>query len=136
MADLTVTRQDVQLKSNNTDTEVFQAGETIEQGETFYVDNNKAYLTDASAASTAEGDGVALTPAMAIDDYFIGATDGEYDPGSVVVAGVEYYFSTNGGKIAVIADLTTGNYVKRLGTATASDTINIDIQTASAVLVP
>jgi hypothetical protein len=132
MADITVTRQDVQLKDSDATTALQQAGEVIDQGELFYIHTDgKAYLTDADDLTKSALAGVALTPAATIDDYFLSLTAGSYDPGGVTAAGTTYVVSTTPGAIAPDTDLTTGKYISILGVGMGTGQIDVMIHNTS-----
>jgi hypothetical protein len=128
MADLTITAANVALGGTGVSFEKVQVGEAITQGEPVYklASDSKYYLADADAEATAEAKGMALTPAAA-DGYILIQKSGSYNPGATVTVGETYCVSTNAGGVAPIGDLTTGDYVTILGTATATDAILLKI---------
>ena len=55
------------------------------------------------------------------------AFTGSIDLGATLTVGETYVVSTNVGAIAPIGDLTTGDYTKILGVATATDALKLGI---------
>lgn len=138
MADISFTAGNVALGSDSTRDVRGQAGEAITQGMPVYLSttDNKWYQTDADVQASANAEGIALTPA---------ATDGYFkiiQPGSgakiifgsgVFTQGIPYYVSTTKGAICVYGDLASGDYVKYLGVASSTTTLNYDSSPAIVV---
>jgi hypothetical protein len=129
MADLSQTPVNVQLAGGGVSLRTVQVGETTTQGQPMYLksSDNKYWRADADAEASATARGIALTPGAA-NDYIVLATAGDVDLGATLTVGETYCVSTNVGAIAPIGDLTTGDYVSILGTATAADTLDLDIR--------
>lgn len=132
MADISFTAGNVAIGSDATRDIRGQAGEAITQGQPVYLktSDNKWYQCDADVESTADAQGIALTPA-ATDGYLKIVTPGSgakliYGT-SVFTQGVTYYVSTTKGGICVYGDLGSGDYVKPLGTAASTTTLNYDL---------
>lgn len=131
MADLTQTAANVGLTddaNSTTSIAAVVAGEAITQGMPVYVSGSSYFQTDADVSSvTAVAAGIALTPA-AIGETFVLAQNGTaVDVGATLTVGATYVVSATKGKIAPIADLTSGDYVTILGVAAAADTLVLDI---------
>lgn len=126
MANLTQTAANVGVNASNTRVQIVQAGEAITQGQPVYDNSNKYYRGDASTLAASQVGGVALTPA-ATDGYFIMATEGKVDLGATLTVGETYYVSDTAGAIMPAADVSTGEYVTSLGVASATDTLELNI---------
>lgn len=138
MADISWTAANVALGSDATRDIRGQAGEAITQGQPIYLktSDNKWYQCDADVEATADAQGIALTPA-ATDGYLKIVTPGSgakliYGAG-VFTQGLTYYVSTTKGGICLQGDLASGDYVKPLGTAASTTTLNYDVNPAIVV---
>lgn len=135
--DLTQTAANVGLSGNTGQVKTVQAGATVTQGDAIYLDGTVGTYKPAdvtTSAATAAAVGIALTPA-ASDGYFVIALDGcTVDLGATLSVGTIYVVSASGA-ISPSADLTTGDYPCILGTATAADTLILNIS-ASGVITP
>lgn len=105
-------------------------GATIAAGQPVYFDTNdsKYKLADANnTSSTATAEGIAITPGVD-GGYGLIATKGNIIlVGTTAAVGETYVVSANAGGIAPATDLTTGDYVTNLGTASSATQINLDI---------
>lgn len=128
MANLTQTPANVGLTSQaGSSVSTVKAGETITQGQPIYLLNGKYYRCDASTKAAAEAKGIAMTAANA-DEYVVVAYNGStVDLGATMTVGETYCVSATDGAIAPISDLTTGDFPTILGTATAADTLPLNI---------
>ena len=126
MAELTVTESLV--TSNNAvityrsylTSEAITAGELVTQA---------SDSTVSLADSSVDGDtilGVALTSATGTGEYIVVANGGEYIVGATLVAGQIYCLGPTPGKISLFSDLASSDYVRYLGYAT--DTTSLQIQ--------
>lgn len=138
MADISFTASDLAIGSQATRYILGQAGEAVAQGQPVYLkaSDGKYYQTDADVEATADAAGIALTPA-ATDGFFIIVLPGTgakliFGTG-VFTQGVTYYISTTKGKICVYGDLASGDYVKPVGSASSSTTLNYDVNPALVV---
>ena len=134
MADLTQTAANVGIKSKTIGTQILQAGEGIVQGQPLYkkAADGKAWLADADTLAEATGIGISLT-SCATDEYVLFAKTGDVDLGATLAVATTYVISTNVGKIAPIGDLTTGDYVSILGTASTTATLKMSIDNTGQV---
>lgn len=131
MADISFTASDVAIGSQATRYILGQAGEAVAQGKPVYLKSSdgKYYQTDADVEATSDAAGIALTPAST-DAYFIIVIPGTgakliFGTG-VFTQGVPYYVSTVKGGICPYGDLASGDYVKFLGVAASSTTLNYE----------
>lgn len=133
MADIVPVLADIAVKpgSFSARVAVVQFGEAVTQGQPVYQNaTTQRYLkADANdTAAKAEAKGICLTKVAADGDYGVIITAGAIDFGAALAVGQDYVVSTNAGGVAPSTDLGTGDYVTRLGTASAADTLNLDIQ--------
>lgn len=125
MANISQTAANVGIGSGTTRTKVVQVGEGVTQGMPLRLDTSdgKYYQCDANASlSTSQCDGMALT-AASTDGYIVMALPGEgssVNVGATLTVGTTYAVSATKGAIAPIADLTTGDWVTILGTASTT----------------
>jgi hypothetical protein len=121
----------------NTTTRNVQYGATIAAGQPVYLDStNKAQLADSNASAvTAAVKGVAMTPGVN-GGFGLIATDGAIIlVGTTMAVGETYYVGATAGTIIPDADLTTGDFVSRIGTAATATQINLSIE-ATGILHP
>jgi hypothetical protein len=106
------------------------AGGTIAKHDLVYVDtsdSNKVKAADNDAEATAVLYGMALHAASS-GEYVLVATNGmTVTVGGGLTAKTEYYASGTAGATAPIADVTSGKYISRIGFATATTALKIDI---------
>tara|TARA_R100001463_G_scaffold2974_1_gene12330 strand:- start:3008 stop:3415 length:408 start_codon:yes stop_codon:yes gene_type:complete len=82
------------------------------------------------ADSSVAGDrilGVALTSAAATDKYVIVAVGGQYIVGATLVAGQMYALGPTAGGISLFSDLASSDYVRYLGYATSTTSLQLQI---------
>lgn len=105
-------------------------GATIAAGQVVYLDStdNKHKLCDTDLSLAASMlVGVAITPGVD-GGYGLIATSGEITlVGTTMAVGETYYAGPTAGSIFPDADIISGNYVSRLGTASAATTIKLSI---------
>ena len=136
MADLTVTPAQV-LKGANAEIESGRlAGEVIDAGESVYLkaSDQKWWLADNGTAAEAAVKGIALASATVAGqpiDVQKGGTI-TIGAGASVTAGLILVASANGGKLAAVADVTSGLFMTVIGIADASDGIKLGIFTGAA----
>ena len=135
MADITQTAANVAMGSGDqflTGT----AGETIVAGDVVYLKTSDSRLWKATnaAAASAAAVGVALCGGAAGQPITY-LHSGTITPGGTVVVGEIYCVSTNAGKFAPDADVTSGMYRTVLGIGKTASTIALDIQ-VGAVAIP
>lgn len=134
MANLTQTAANVAIGGSNARTsEPLQAGEPLTQGQPAYkkASDRKWYRADANvsaeAAGSVEPPVIVLTPAAAIDDWFVGVRRGPVKLGATLAVGTPYVISATVGAICPYADLVTGDYVTFLGFATSTSVLDLDV---------
>lgn len=105
-------------------------GETIAVGQTLYQDstNDRWKLADCNAtAATAAIKGIAITPGVD-GGYGIVATSGNVQlVGTTMAKGETYHVGQTPGTIVPDADLTTNDYVSRVGTAASATELALSI---------
>lgn len=122
--------------TDDTSVRVVMYGATIAPGQSLYLDSatNKYRLADSNLSqSAAAARAIAITPGV----------DGGYgvvaESGSIILVGTTmdvaetYYVGATAGTIIPDADLTTGDYVTRLGTAKTSTQLLLSIQATGVV---
>lgn len=137
MADVLQTAANVHPAGSNARVLLVQVGEAVSQGDVAYLNSSdsKYYRADANdTEAKAEAKGIFVT-AAATDGYAVIQTSGPIDVGGALTVGVTYLLSTNLGKIRPTADLGSGEYVTRLGVASATDTLNLSID-ATGIQTP
>ena len=128
MADLSQTAANVSLTDvTGNRVAAVTAGEAITQGMPVYLQSNKYYKADASTQAAAKCRGIALTPAAADELFVLASPDSTVDVGATLTIGETYVVSGTSGGIAPIADLTTGEFVTILGTATTAGKLPLNI---------
>ena len=129
MADLTQTAANVKVKSNSNVT-IVTVGEAVSAGMPGYkntADSNKYYKAITTNATTALAAGIFMTSAATAGSAVF-LTSGDCDLGATLVIGETYFVSNTTGKIMPSADVSTGEFVTSLGTATAADNFPLSIQ--------
>ena len=129
MADLAITAAQV-LPSTNARFQGGDAGEALTAGTSAYKKStdHKWYKADADAQETAEASGVVVCDA-ALGQRVVVQDDGDLVVGAAAapVVGETYVVSAAAGKIAPIADLTTGKYVTHLGVGKTGNKIALHV---------
>jgi hypothetical protein len=135
MADLSITAANVAVGSQSTRLQIVQVGEAVTQGQPLYRDTttDKYLKADANVAGKIQVAGIALTPAST-DGYVVMATGGLVNLGATLVPGTIYVLSDTVGGIMPTADLSSGDYVVILGTATSATLLSLSIQVTGAVV--
>lgn len=115
----------------NTTLQIVPYGATISAGQPVYRDatDGEYKLTDADASSaTADAKGVAMTPGVD-GGYGVIATKGDIVlVGTTMAVGETYYAGPTAGEIIPDGDLTTGDRVTRIGTASSATVLKLSIQ--------
>jgi hypothetical protein len=129
MAAVSITAANVGIGDGAT-IEILEVGETVTHGEVLYFDSaNVDYrLADADVESTAKAKGISVTSAAADGSFVVAVTRGPLVLGGGLTQGVEYYLGTTPGEIVPKADLVTGDYVTRLGIASSTTVLQVDIR--------
>ena len=111
-------------------------GATISVGQTLYTDSAdaKRKLCDAnSTAAIGALTGLAMTPGIDAG-YGLVATSGSVIlVGTTMAVGTTYFVGQTAGSIVPHGDLTTGDYVSRLGTATTTTEMLLSIEATGIV---
>lgn len=120
---------------STTRTRLVQYGATVALGNPLYLDtsDNKYKLADANASAvTANASCVAMTTGVD-GDYGIVAISGSIEfVGSTLAVGV-YVLGATAGSIVPETDLTTGDYLTQIGSATSTTVMLLDIVATGAV---
>lgn len=110
------------------------AGATITAGQTLYLDSNsKLQLSDANNTSADEVVGIALHASLA-DQPLTYASSGDVTINAALTAGVFYVVGTTAGSIAPISDATTGWRVMKLGYASSTTVLELNIEDTGVIL--
>ena len=137
MADLTVTAASV-LFTSGTKITNYNAGETITAGMGVYLKASdselyKAQCDGTSAEATAVG--IALHAAGDGQPLAYAADNSTINIGATTSKATTYMVAATAGGVAPQADLTSGQYITRLGYATATDgTFKVDIAVTGATV--
>lgn len=105
-------------------------GATISAGQTVYLDSsdNKYKLADANlSAAAATIRGVAITPGVDGGYGYVAINGNIILVGTTMAVGETYYVGQTAGSIVPDADLTTNDYVSRVGTASSTTQIALSI---------
>lgn len=122
--------------TSNTQFENALYGATISVGQPLYYDSAAAKwkLADSNASSTtAQARAIAMTSGVD-NSYGMIAKDGSVIlVGTTMAVGETYYAGPTAGTIIPDADLTTGDYVSRIGTASTTTQIELDFKPTGVV---
>lgn len=107
-----------------------QYGATIAAGEPVYIDAaNVVQKADSnSSGTTAAAKGIAITPGVSGGFGYIATGGSIVLVGTTMAVGETYYVGATAGTIIPDADLTTGDFVTRLGTAASATELKLSIQ--------
>lgn len=135
MADLSITEANVLAASTTTRMIAVEYGETVLKGELVYKKSADGLFWKADADTLASSivAGLALVGGAA-NAIGIIATHGPVSLGAVMTAGTEYYLSLTSGKICPRADITTGDYLTRIGAASTTSVLLLGIANTRIVL--
>lgn len=106
-------------------------GATIAAGQSVYLDtaDSKYKLADANAsATTAAIKGVAITPGVDAGYGYVANGGSVILVGTTLAVGETYHVGATAGDIVPDADLTTGWYVSRIGTAATTTQLDISLK--------
>lgn len=138
MSDLSITAANVKVTNQGLTTlGRVQYGATVTHSQPIYksTTDNKWYPCDNDdTAPKALAGAISLTPGSA-NEYGHIVTLGPMVIGATLVVGTEYYVSSNVGGICPRADLGTSDYITRLGIASSSTVLDVNIH-ATGVQVP
>lgn len=130
MADLTQVAANVHVDGDASECkfELVQYGEAITAGEPVYLlsTDSKYYAAQADTAAKAAAKAIAMTGGAA-DGYGFVVFSGPCDVGATLAVGTVYYVSATNGKICLESDLTTGNFVTKLGHAVTTSQLQVSI---------
>lgn len=135
MAALSITASDVKLQQgqvNFTANRLF--GETVAAGSPVYLLNNEYMkaVNDSVAASTVLG--LTLMSGDDGDIALIVPDTAKLYVGTVLTQGVYYYLGATAGTIVPYGDLTTADYVTRIGFAESTSVLRVDIDVTEVPL--
>jgi len=123
---------DIRINSSSAvGTEIVQYGATVAFGQPLYLDTgtNTYKLADSNnTVVEAQLACIAITPGVAGGYGLIARTGLVTYTGTTFVVGRSYFVGQTAGSIIPSADLTTGDWVQRIGTAVASDTLKLSIE--------
>lgn len=106
-------------------------GATIAAGIPVYLDvlSQKYLPADSNASAVAAGaSGITITPSVDNGYGYIAIDEPIVLVGATMAVGETYYVGATAGQIIPSADLATGDFVTRLGTAAATNQLNLSIQ--------
>lgn len=126
MAELTITESLVTTNNAVITYRSYLTSEAIAAGEVVTQASDSSISLADSSVSTDRILGVALTSATGTDEYVVVAVGGEYIVGATLVAGEMYCLGPTPGKISLFSDLASSDYVRYLGYAT--DTTSLQLQ--------
>ena len=122
--------------TSNTTTQNVVYGATIAAGVPVYKDtaDSEHKATDAdSSAATATAKGITITPGIDAGYGLIAIRGSIILVGTTMAVGTTYYAGPTAGEIIPAADLGTGDYVTRLGTAASATQLDLDIEATGIV---
>lgn len=134
MAALTITAV---RPTENTNFELVNYGATIAAGQTLYRHTDGEHLladADLSVAAKAVV-GISITPGVDGGQGIMATSGNVIFVGATMTAGTTYFAGPTAGQIVPYADLSTGDYVVRIGTAKSATEIILSIED-TGVLVP
>lgn len=136
MAALSQTAANVALAANsNAVLRKVKYGEAITQGNPIYqkAADSLYYQCDANTQAEAASLGIALTPGASGDDGVMAVPGSTVDLGATLTVGETYVVGATAGSIHPIGDIASGWFVTILGTATATDSIPLNINQGTVV---
>ena len=111
-------------------------GATIAAGQSVYLDaaDGKYKLADSNAsAATAAIKGVAVTPGVDAGYGYVATSGSVILVGTTMTVGETYYVGATAGTIVPDGDLTTGDYISRIGTGASATQLNLDLSATGIV---
>jgi hypothetical protein len=111
-------------------------GATIAAGVPVYLDatDSKHKATDANlSAVAAKAVGITITPGVDNGSGYIATGGSIILVGATMVVGETYYCGPTAGQIIATSELTTGDYVTRLGTAASTTQLDLSIKATGIV---
>lgn len=116
--------------TSNTRFELVNYGATIAAGVPVYIDSadSKHKIADAnSSKATAAVVGLSMTPGVDAGQGIVAKGGSVILVGTTMTVGVNYYAGPTAGEIIPEADLASGDYVTRLGTAATATKLDLSI---------
>lgn len=140
MADVSITAANVRKGTGAAVETRYAAGESVTAGQAVYQKSTDGKWWRAQCDGTAEESGSGVLTGVALhasgaDQPLAVQTGGEITIGGTVIAGTEYVVSATAGGIAPHADLVSTNKYTRLGYATTSAILQLDIS-ATGIVIP
>ena len=129
---------DVKPATTNTVSRHVVYGSTVVPGNLLYLDttDNKYKLADADVSETTAGaSAIAVTPGSDTDNGIVITSGSVILVGATLTIGGAYVVSATAGAIAPEADLTTNDYVTRIGTAATTTRLDLTF-TATGIQHP
>jgi hypothetical protein len=111
-------------------------GATIAAGQPLYLDasDNEYKLTDSNSSSaTAALKAIAMTPGIDGGYGLVAISGSIILVGTTMLVGESYYAGATAGTIVPDADLTTGDYISRVGVASSATQILLAIEATGIV---
>ena len=122
--------------TSNTVSALVMYGATISAGQSVYLDaaDSKYKLADAnSTAAIAVIKGIAMTPGVDAGYGYVATAGSIILVGTTAAIGTTYYVGQTAGSIVPDSDLTTSDYVSRIGTAASATQIDLAIKATAIV---
>ena len=122
--------------TSNTVTRNVIYGATVAAGQPLYLDisDGEWKLADANASvTTADAKGIAITPGVDAGYGLVAVNGSIILVGTTMAVGETYYVGGTAGTIVPDADLTTSDWVTRLGTAATATQIDLSIEATAIV---
>ena len=136
MAALTITASNVRLESGTVNARVNRTyGEAVTAVQPVYLDSGQYFKADTSTSTKATVVGVSLIAGDLNGSSIIVPDESKLDLGAILTKGVYYYLGSTAGTIVPYADLTTGEYVTRIGFAESTSVLLLDIE-ATGIIIP
>ena len=117
--------------TTDTKTRLVEYGATIAAGNPVYLDSadSKYKLADCNAsAATAAIVGVAVTPGVSGGQGLIAVSGSIVLVGTTMAVGTSYYVGGTAGSIIPEGDFATSDYVSKVGTASSTTQIKLNIE--------
>jgi hypothetical protein len=115
----------------NTKMQLVKYGATISAGQPLYLDSadGEYKLCDNNAsAATATITGISMTPGVDGGYGYMAISGSIILVGTTAAVGETYYAGATAGEIVPDADLASGNYIARVGTAESTTQIKLNIE--------
>ena len=133
MADLTITAANVGVEDGAT-VDFITVAQATTHGQALYLNGTTYALADADVLASARATHIAYTSATASGQKVYAIRKGGLRLGAILTQGTEYYVSTTAGGICPKSDLASGDHVRRLGIATSSSVLYVEISNQTTVI--